>query len=128
MTLPHKIYINDTLLGILTTPKLCIKDIPEGQYQLKIQSMVPFLTSSATIDIVKDGENTVTFSDRERFWNLLFVIDMVLIILSWIIGIPPEIKHIYDIITSGYLVIWLLYEWSIRKKYFKIVQTRKDAC
>lgn len=119
MTLPHKIYFNDQLLGIMQRKEIQVKDIPEGKYRLKIQSMFPFIFAEKEIDIQR-GANTVTFSDREKFWDILFTIDLVLVIVKLFISLPDNIDLIYKIVTNGYFVVWLVYEWVVRKRYFKI--------
>lgn len=119
LTLPHKIYFNGQLLGIMQRKEIQLKGIPEGKYSLKIQSMIPFIYAEKEIGI-KRGANTVTFSDREKFWDILFTIDLVLVIVKLFITLPDNIDLIYKIVTNGYFVIWLIYEWVIRKRYFRI--------
>lgn len=119
LTLPHKIYFNGQLLGIMQRKEIQLKGIPEGKYSLKIQSMIPFIYAEKEIGI-KRGANTVTFSDREKFWDILFTIDLVLVIVKLFITLPDNIDLIYKIVTNGYFAIWLIYEWVIRKRYFRI--------
>lgn len=121
MTLPHKIYFNGKLLGIMQRKEILVKDIPEGRYRLKIQSMIPFLFAEREIHI-KGGQNTITFSDREKFWDILFTIDLVLVIVKLFLKLPDNINMIYNIVTNGYFAVWLIYEWVIRKRYFRIKQ------
>ena len=124
MTLPHKIFFNGQLLGIMQRKEIQIKDIPEGQYRLKIQSMIPFLYAEEDIKI-KRGTNTVTFSDREKFWDILFTIDLLLVIVKWFITLPDNINLIYNIVTNGYFAVWLIYEWIIRKRHFRITEKNR---
>ena len=119
MTLPHKIYFNGQLHPIMQRKEIQIKDIPEGKYRLKIQSMIPFLYAEQEIHI-KRGGSTVTFSDREKFWDILFTIDLILVIVKLFLKLPDNINLIYNIVTNGYFAIWIIYEWIIRKRYFKI--------
>ena len=86
---------------------------------MKIQSMIPFIYAEKEIG-VKRGANTVTFSDREKFWDILFTIDLVLVIVKLFITLPDNLDLIYKIVTNGYFAIWLIYEWVIRKRYFRI--------
>ena len=58
LTLPHKIYFNGQLLGIMQRKEIQVKEIPEGKYRLKIQSMIPLLYAEKEIQI-KRGENAV---------------------------------------------------------------------
>ena len=119
LTLPHKIYFNGQLLGIMQRKEIQLKGIPEGKYSLKIQSMIPFIYAEKEIG-VKRGANTITFSDREKFWDILFTIDLVLVIVKLFITLPDNLDLIYKIVTNGYFAIWLIYEWVIRKRYFRI--------
>ncbi len=126
MTLPHKIFFNGQLLGIMQRKEIKVKDIPEGKYQLKIQSMFPFIYAEKEIHI-KRGENQVTFNDREKFWDILFTIDLLLVIVKLFIHLPDNINLIYNIVTNGYFAIWLIYEWVIRKRYFRIEEAEAVA-
>ncbi len=119
MTLPHNIYINNNFIGILKGKSVTINGFPQGNYNIKIQSMIPYFSSSATIDI-KEGENIIEFKDKEKIWDILFTIDIVLWIVKRFITLTPVVDLWYEIITNGYFVLWIIYEISIRKKYFKI--------
>lgn len=119
MSLPHKIFFNGQLFGIIQQKKILIKDLPAGKYKLKIQSMIPIIYAEKEITI-EQGDNTLTFSNRELFWDILFTIDLALVIAMWFIQIPDNIKLYYNIITTGYGIIWLIHEWILRKKYFRI--------
>lgn len=118
MSFPHKILFNGQQLCIMKK-KAKISGIPCGKYKLTIQSMFPFISAEAEIDI-RQGENKVTFTDKEKFWDVLFTIDLILMVVHWFIHLPDNIDLIYRIVTDGYFVLWLIYEWAIRKKYFKI--------
>ena len=118
MSFPHKILFNGQQFCIMKK-KTKISGIPCGKYKLTIQSMFPFISAEAEIDI-RQGENKVTFTDKEKFWDVLFTIDLILMVVHWFIHLPDNIDLIYRIVTDGYFVLWLIYEWAIRKKYFKI--------
>ena len=118
MSLPHKIFFNGQLLCIMKK-KAKISGIPCGKYKFTIQSMFPFISAETEIEI-RQGENKVTFTDKEKFWDVLFTIDLILMVVHWFVHLPDNIDLIYRIVTDGYFIIWLIYEWTIRKKYFKI--------
>ena len=126
MTLPHRIFFNGQLLCVMQRKEIKIKDIPAGRYKLKIQSMFPFIYAEEEISI-KRGENHITFNNRERFWDILFTIDLILVIVKLFLKLPDNINLIYKIVTNGYFAIWLIYEWLIRKKYFRIVTEKSDS-
>ena len=118
MSFPHKIFINGQQLCIMKK-KAKISGMPCGKYKLTIQSMFPFISAEAEIDI-KQGENKITFTDKETLWDVLFTIDLVLMVVHWFVHLPDNIDLIYKIVTNGYFVIWLVYEFIIRKRYFRI--------
>ena len=35
-------------------------------------------------------------------------------------GLIAPWTRIYEIFTNGYFILWLLYEWKIRKKYYAL--------
>ena len=123
LSLPHKIYIENYYKGIVKGKSATINGFPLGRYNIMIQSMIPYFSSSSTIEI-KEGSNTVEFKDKEKIWDILFTIDIVLWIVKRFITLEPTINLWYEIITNGYLILWIVYELSIRKKYFKIQQTQ----
>ena len=117
MTIPHKVWINGVLLGIMKGNEVNI-EIPEGHYVVTIQSMVPILSASTPINVTYGAVNVVAFHDREKWWDYLFVIDIVCWFADFFFTLPQPWGLIYKIFTNGYFVLWLLYEWLIRKKYF----------
>lgn len=126
--LPHKILINNQFVGIMKVPEIHV-ELPENRYLITIQSMFPFLYASQVV-VVRDGiENRFAFRDREGWWDVLFAIDIVLWLAKIIIVhffpnltayFPDNWELIYDVVTNGYFILWLIYEWAIRKKYFKL--------
>ena len=118
MSFPHKILFNGKQVCIMKK-KAKISGIPCGKYKLTIQSMFPFISAETEIDI-RQGENKITFTDKETLWDVLFSIDLILMVVHWFVHLPGNIDLIYKIVTNGYFILWLIYEWAIRKKYFKI--------
>ena len=55
MTIPHKVWINGVLLGIMKGNEVNI-EIPEGHYVVTIQSLVPILSASISIDVTDDAK------------------------------------------------------------------------
>ncbi len=115
--IPHKLILNEQLVGIIQTPTVQV-ELPQGRYRVTIQSMVPFLSASTWIEISTEFRNVLTVRDRERWWDLLFAVDLLLWVAELFFQLPEPWDLIYKIFTNGYFVVWLIYEWSIRKKYF----------
>ena len=119
--LPNRIFINGRFVGIMQQKKVNIM-IPEGTYNIMIQSPIPFLYATDQIEIQHDVENIVAFKNRERIWDILFMIDLVLWIAGFFVTLPSPWDLIYEISTDTILALWLIYEFCIRKKYYRIIQ------
>lgn len=119
INIPHKILINNIFVGVMNTKEIAI-EMPEGAFRLTIQSMVPLLSASTIVNVQKGITTLVEFHDREKWWDWLFVIDIFLWCADFFFHLPAPWDLIYDIFTNGYFVLWLVYEWIIRKKYFRL--------
>lgn len=118
LQIPHKILINGRSIGLLKGKAVAV-EMPAGNYRLTVQSLFPFLYTSEIIDVVDGRETTLEFSDRERWWDILFALDIVLWTLKRFLHLASPWTWIYEIFTNGYFVLWLVYEWRIREHYFK---------
>ena len=119
--LPNRIIINGRLIGIMQQKRVTIM-IPEGVYSIMIQSPFPFLYATDEVEIQANVENIVTFKNRERIWDILFTIDLALWIAGFFVTFPDPWDMVYEISTNAFLVLWIIYEFCIRKKYYKIAQ------
>lgn len=117
--LPHKLFINNQFVGIMKGAEVNI-DMPEGDYLVMIQSMIPFFSASMDVTVHDGVRNVLTFSDREKIWDALLVVDMVLWVAELFFELPSPWDVVYQVFTNGYLVAWLIYEWVIRKRYFRM--------
>ena len=118
MAIPHNILVDGHLLGIMKERQVAI-ELPAGSYEITIQSMFPFISAKQRVDIVPRQSLTLSFSDREQWWDALFVVDIVLWIVKRFLHLASPWTWIYEIFTNGYFVIWLIYEWRIRNNYFR---------
>ena len=118
VNVPHKLLIDGQYIGIMKDKKVSI-EMPMGEYLITIQSMIPFISASQRVSLTPRSETTLTFADRERWWDMLFVLDVVLWSVKRFLHLAAPWTWIYEIFTNGYFVLWLLYEWRIRKRYFK---------
>ena len=77
------------------------------------------LSSTEQVEVSPTGEVICEFHDRERLWNILFDIDLVLWVVSWFVQMPP----LYKILSDAFFVIWIVRLVLIRKKYYRIMTT-----
>ncbi|MCQ2274222.1 MAG: hypothetical protein MJZ86_05455 [Bacteroidales bacterium] len=118
ITIPHKILIDGQFVGIMKDKQVTI-EMPMGQYNITIQSMVPFISSTQTVDLQYNSNISLSFSDREQLWDALFILDIILWIVKRFLHLASPWTWIYEIFTNAYFVLWLIYEWRIRNHYFK---------
>lgn len=128
--LPHAVFLNGYYAGTLKGGQLR-GELPPGNYALRVQfgGIIPIgkkgksidlsLSSTEQVEVPPTGEVVCEFHDRERLWNILFDIDLILWMVSWFVQMPP----LYKILSNAFFVIWLVRLILIRKKYYKIVTT-----
>lgn len=122
--LPNRIIINGRIVGVMQQKTVSLR-IPKGEYNIMIQSFIPFLYSSDEVEIQTGVENVVSFKNRERIWDILFSIDLVLWIAGFFVTLPVPWDMVYEVATNVFLAVWLVYEFCIRKKYYRITQYKK---
>ena len=118
LNIPHKLLIDGRFVGIMKAKKVSV-EMPMGEYAITIQSMIPFISASQRVTLSPRSETTLEFSDREKWWDALFVVDIVLWTIKRFLPLAAPWTWIYEVFTNGYFLLWLLYEWRIRKHYFK---------
>lgn len=125
--LPHAIFINGYFAGMMKDNDACI-EVPPGSYSLRVQFGGPLrlgksgksidlsLSSTTQVEVSKNEVIVCEFHDRERLWNILFDIDLVL----WIISLFVTMPLLYKILSNLFFAIWLVRLLIIRKRYYKI--------
>jgi hypothetical protein len=117
--IPHYLLINDQLLGAFKGKEAHI-NLPPGRYKVTIRSLYKFIESTIDVYIPIGESKRLTFTDRDKVWNWLFNIDLVLWLLKRILHVPEPWGTIYEIVSNGFFAIWLLRICIIRKHYFAI--------
>ena len=125
--LPHMVFLDGLYVGMLRDDTLRL-EAPPGNYALKVQfgGRLPIgkqgrsidLSVSATrqVELSRKGDTICEFYDRERLWNLLFDIDLIVWVVSFFVTLPPA----YRIISDTFFALWLVRLVLIRKKYYQI--------
>ncbi|MCQ2298243.1 MAG: hypothetical protein MJZ51_06465 [Bacteroidales bacterium] len=117
--LPHKVLVNGQILGVMQQPTVNV-EMPQGEYRVRIQSMIPFLSSERSMVVQEGVKNVLSFYDREQVWDLLFWIALVAEVVHCFVTLTPGWDIVYHVIDDGFFLAWLIYEWCIRKRYFKM--------
>lgn len=125
--LPHAVFLNGYYAGTLKDDQVQGEILP-GNYALQVQfgGRIPIgkkgksidmsVSSTEQVEIPVDGEVVCEFHDRERLWNILFDIDLILWIVSWFVTMAP----LYKILSDIFFVVWLVRLILIQKKYYRI--------
>lgn len=122
--LPHLLFIDGLYAGTMQGDEARI-EVPRGSYDVKVQfgGLIPVgkrkldLSVSASLAAVSVQHDTVLiYRDRERLWNLLFDIDLLVWVASLFVKLPP----IYHILSDAFFVLWLLRLVLFRKRYYKL--------
>lgn len=134
--LPHVVFLDGLYAGMLKDDRLLI-NAPRGNYDLKVQfgGRVPIgkngksidisVSSTKQIEVSGIGDVEYVFHDRERIWNILFDIDLIVWVVSWFVTMPP----LYKIISDIFFAVWIVHLIIIRKRYYKIqlVNTKNNT-
>ncbi len=123
------VFLDGLYAGMLKDDRLQL-NAPRGKYELKVQfgGRVPLgksgrsidmsVSSTKSIEVPSTGDVEYVFHDRERLWNLLFDIDLIVWVVSWFVTMPP----LYKILSDAFFAVWLVRLILIRKKYYKITE------
>lgn len=127
MAIPHYLLINGQLLGVMKDEKVSLK-LPAGRYRVTVKSMYKFIESSLEVTLGEGDAVELTYGHSERLWNILFDIDLILWFIKRFVTIPQPWDTIYEVVSNGFFIIWLLRTWLIRKRYFRMkTQKMTDA-
>ena len=73
--------------------------------------------------LLSEGEHLhLTITDKERWWNILFDIDLILWLAKMFFELPHPWNIVYEVVSNGFFALWLARIWFIRDSYFKIVE------
>ena len=132
MPIPFWVLISGHPLGIMRGKEVKI-ELPKGVYSLGVRFCVPLgkwqpgVQSEKKV-VVADGEQIeIEFCSRERLWNLLFDIDLVLWVLSFFITLPSPWNTVYEVVSNGFFVLWGIRVWLIRNRFFRISEVARCA-
>ena len=107
----HYLLINGQMLGLMRGNDSVRVALPAGDYGVTIRSAYKFIESTAQVHIAEGETLTLTFGDRERWWNWLFNLDLMLWLLKWFFDFGNYWDIVYEIASNGFFFLWLLRIW-----------------
>lgn len=126
--LPYWVFINLRPVGLMRTPEANIQ-LPPGTYTIQVKIMFKVfkwmfgIGGSRAVTLRGNDHLHLSITDRERWWNILFNIDLVLWLASFFVELPHPWDLVYHIASNGFFVLWLLHIYLRRKQYFIIRPT-----
>lgn len=118
------LYIDGIIISILKGKTEKVYLTP-GNHTITIKVIVPILkwtitfVSTRTINVPPLG-TSICFGNKERIWNLLFDLDLLLCIIGFIVDIPSPWNIVYEVMSNGFFIIWIIHLWHIKDNYFYI--------
>ena len=123
LSIPYWVFIDEQPVGIMQGREVNIH-LPEGSYNLSIRIMFqPFkwrfnIGGSKNISISTNEQKQLWITDRERWWNILFDIDLMLWLAKFFFELRYPYDMMYEILSNGFFAVWILRIWMIRDRYF----------
>lgn len=126
LSIPYWVFINEQPVVVMQQKEMSIQ-MPDGEYNLGIRVIfgLPkwqlYIGGSKKITLTDNQQLHLKITDKERWWNILFDIDLVFCIVKFFISFSNPWNIIYEIISNGFFILWIIRILLIRKNYFKIV-------
>lgn len=121
--IPYWVFVNNRTVGIMKEQEVAI-EMPAGVYDIGVRVVFAArkpdlsLGGSRRLALAEHEVRELTVTDKERWWNLLFDVDLVLWVAEFFMTLPQPWHTIYEVVSNGFFVVWLLRLWIIRKRYF----------
>lgn len=125
LAIPYWVFINEHPVGIMQGSEVNIQ-MPEGSFDISIRILFKLfkwqfhIGGSTKINLLDNRQVHLYISDKERWWNILFDIDLVFWLAKFFFELPHPWDLVYEVISNGFFVIWIARIWMIRNRYFII--------
>lgn len=125
--LPLWVLINEQPVGLMRGDSVTI-ELPEGSYNISVKLLFQLwkyrfgIEGSRIVTASDEVPVNLKITDRERLWNILFDIDLVVWIASFFFTLPEPWNWVYHILSDGFFVVWIIRLVIIRKRYFILAE------
>ncbi len=125
VAIPYWVFIDGQPVGMMRSSDVGI-ELPEGSYNLAVKIVLGLwkwrfdIGGDTVVTLSEQLPTRVRITDRERWWNLLFDLDLVIWIACMFIELPEPWNVVYHVLSEGFFAIWILRILIIRKRYFKL--------
>ena len=126
VAIPYWVFIDGQPVGMMRSSNVGI-ELPEGSYNLAVKIVLGLwkwrfdIGGDTVVTLSEQLPTRVRITDRERWWNLLFDLDLVIWIACMFIELPEPWNVVYHILSEGFFAIWMIRILVIRNRYFKLM-------
>ena len=102
--------------------------IPGGTYNIGVKMLFALwkwrfeIGSEKQVTLTEGKQTKIQIKDKERWWNILFNLDLAFWITSFFFTLPEPWDMWYHILSEGFFALWLARIWFIRKRYFQFIE------
>lgn len=125
--LPLWVFINGQPLGVMRSESVTI-ELPEGTYNIAVKLLFQVrklrfgIEGSSIVTASESLPLNLRVTDRERLWNILFDLDLVVWLASLFFTLPSPWNLVYHILSDGFFLTWIIRLIVVRKRYYKLTQ------
>ena len=123
--LPLIVSVNGQPIGVMRGESVSI-EMPEGTYNIAVKLMFQLwrwrfgIGGDRIVSVVDELPTSLEITDRERLWNILFDIDLVIWIASSFFTLPSPWNIMYHALSDGFFALWIARLIIIRDRYYKL--------
>lgn len=127
MYLPLWVFINGQPLGLMRGESVTI-ELPQGCYNVGVKLLFQLwklkfgIGGSCIVTATEEVPAIMEIRDREKIWNILFDIDLVVWLASLFFNLPSPWNIVYHILSDGFFILWIIRLILIRNRYYQLVE------
>jgi len=127
LPLPYWVYIDGHPIGVMR--KDASIQLGNGTYSFGIWLVLRFWKwelrlGKETRIMMMSEDMRMEFWHSEPVWDTIFNIDLIVWILTMIIGIPSPWSIVYHVLSDGFFVLWLARLLRKRNEYLVIEESK----
>ena len=125
--LPLWVFINGQPLGLMRGESVTI-ELPEGSYNISVKLLFQVwkfrfgIEGSRIVTTSEEVPMSLKITDRERIWNILFDIDLIVWFASLFFTLTAPWNWVYHILSDGFFLLWIIRLILIRNRYYQLTE------
>lgn len=117
--------VNECPVGVMQSREVSIQ-MPAGSYDVSVRILFQIfrwrfhIGGKRTVQLAEGEHLHLRIVDKERWWNLLFDLDLVLWLAKLFFELPAPWDVVYEAASNGFFALWIIRIWFIRNRYFQL--------